>query len=246
MKHKFAGLMAVALVLLSFGAKAADDELMISEGVQSFQQDPNAWRRQENQKTILPRIADSVGKAGIANIESSEQIFCYELANKPADYEGYTLDGMAIVGFCGIINQDLQTLIKSELMMNPENILFDVTENCVIRPQIMLRFIRGIDSTDVLLSSPCHALAVFYGGKISAFNAKPAAQIIDAVIEPLLKNKVPFASPALFNQLMPVGVAQTEEQKALIEKKNEPVRNWQQEQQKIKASTAGWNKLKAN
>ena len=127
-----------------------------------------------------------------------------------------------------------------------KNILFDVTENCVIRPQIMLRFIRGIDSTDVLLSSPCHALAVFYGGKISAFNAKPAAQIIDAVIEPLLKNKVPFASPALFNQLMPVGVAQTEEQKALIEKKNEPVRNWQQEQQKIKASTAGWNKLKAN
>ncbi len=205
-----------------------------------------AWQPDPEHNVILEEISSAIGDSALNNIEHAEQVFCYQIADKPENYTGYTLDGMAIVGFCGIINQDLQTLIKSELMMNPENILFDVTENCVIRPQIMLRFIRGIDSTDVLLSSPCHALAVFYGGKISAFNAKPAAQIIDAVIEPLLKNKVPFASPALFNQLMPVGVAQTEEQKALIEKKNEPVRNWQQEQQKIKASTAGWNKLKAN
>ena len=86
--------------------------------------------------------------------------------NKPENYTGYTLDGMAIVGFCGVINQDLQNLIKYELFMNPDNLLFDSTENCLIRPQIMLRFVRGVDSTDILLSSPCHAIAIFYGGKI--------------------------------------------------------------------------------
>lgn len=205
-----------------------------------------AWKPNPAYNTVLSGITSAIGNSALTNITNSEQVFCYQIANKPENYTGYTLDGMAIVGFCGVINQDLQTLIKSELLMNPNNILFDVTENCVIRPQVMLRFIRGIDSTDVLLSSPCHALAIFYGGKISAFNAKPAAQIIDAVIEPLLKNKVDFASPALFNQLLPIGVAQTDEQKNLIKKKNEPIKSWQKEQQANTARKSGWNKLKTN
>ena len=202
------------------------------------------WEPNPEHDTILDEIASAIGSSALNNITNSEQVFCYQIANKPENYTGYTINGMAIVGFCGVINPNLQTLIKSELMMNPDNIMFDVTENCVIRPQIMLRFIRGIDSTDVLLSSPCHALAIFYGGKISAFNAKPAAQIIDAIIDPLIKNKVDFASPALFNQLLPIGVAQTEEQKALQQKKNEPIKNWQTEQQKNVARKSGWNKLK--
>ncbi len=202
------------------------------------------WEPNPEHNTILDEIASAIGSSALNNITNSEQVFCYQIANKPENYTGYTINGMAIVGFCGVINPNLQTLIKSELMMNPDNIMFDVTENCVIRPQIMLRFIRGIDSTDVLLSSPCHALAIFYGGKISAFNAKPAAQIIDAIIDPLIKNKVDFASPALFNQLLPIGVAQTEEQKALQQKKNEPIKNWQTEQQNNAARKSGWNKLK--
>ena len=208
--------------------------------------DTPAWQPNPAYNKVLDEITAAIGNSALNNIVNSEQVFCYQIANKPENYTGYTLDGMAIVGFCGVINQDLQSLIKSELMMNPNNVLFDVTENCVIRPQIMLRFVRGVDATDVLLSSPCHALAVFYGGKISAFNTKPAAQIIDAIIDPLIKNKVEFASPALFNQLLPIGVAQTEEQKALIKKKNEPVKSWQKEQQNNVARKSGWNKLKAN
>ena len=204
------------------------------------------WQPNPEYTEILEGISSAIGSSALQNITTSEQVFCYQIANKPENYTGYTLDGLAIVGFCGVINKELQTLIKSELLMNPNNIVFDVTENCLIRPQIMLRFVRGVDSTDILLSSPCHALAIFYGGKLSAFNAKPAAQIIDAIIDPLIKNKVDFASPALFNQLMPVGVAQTEEQKALIQKKNEPVKKWQQEQQTSAARKSGWNKLKAN
>ncbi len=247
MKHKFAGLMAVALVLLSFGAKAADDELMISEGVQSFQQDPNAWRRQENQKTILPRIADSVGKAGIANIESSEQIFCYELANKPADYKGYTLDGMALTGFCGVINDELKKVITDELLMNENNVNFEASEACVVQPKIMLRFVRGVDYTDVMLSAPCHSFAIFYGGKVRVFNAKPGAEMIETLVSSLQKNHADFVSPALLNQLLPLGVAQTQEQKDLVNKRMKPIREWE-DQQKTQAEEAakkqsGWNNL---
>ena len=200
----------------------------------------------QNNPEILDEISSAIGPSALENINKSEQIFCYQIANRPENYQGYTLDGMAIVGFCGIINNELKNMVKTELFSNPEHILFDVTENCVIRPQIMLRFVRGVDYTDVLFSSPCHAFAIFYGGQVSTFNAKPAAKIIDALVKPLIQNKVDFASPALFNQLLPIGVAQTKEQKQILEQQNAPIRNWQAQQteQENKTTKKGWNRLK--
>ena len=200
----------------------------------------------QNNPEILDEISSAIGPSALENINKSEQVFCYQIANRPENYQGYTLNGMAIVGFCGIINNELKNMVKSELFSNPEHILFDVTENCVIRPQIMLRFVRGVDYTDVLFSSPCHAFAIFYGGQVSTFNAKPAAKIIDALVKPLIQNKVDFASPALFNQLLPIGVPQTQEQKKVLEQQNAPIRNWQKKQTEQENSTAskGWNRLK--
>ena len=197
-------------------------------------------------ENILPGISKAIGQSALQNITGAEQIFCYQITNKPENYNGYTLDGMAIAGFCGIINQDLKNMVITELFANPDSVLFDETEDCIIRPKIMLRFVRGVDTTDVLLSSPCHAFAIFYGGRINAFNAKPAAPIIDALVTPLLKSRVDFASPALFNQLLPVGIAQTEEQKELLNQKNAPIRNWlkkQDEEDSSKPKTGGWNKV---
>lgn len=205
----------------------------------------SAWQPNPEYNVILDEISSAIGAPALQNITNAEQVFCYQIANRPENYTGYTLDGMAIVGFCGIINNELKTMVISELFMNPNNIVFDVTENCVIRPQIMLRFVRGVDATDVLLSSPCHAFAIFYGGKVNAFNAKPAAPIIDALINPLIKGKIDFASPALLNQLLPVGIAQTDAQKELLNQKNEPIRNWEKAEQQKAASQKGWNKLKS-
>lgn len=207
------------------------------------QETTSTWQQNPEHTTILEEISSAIGPAALLNITDAEQIFCYQITTRPDNYTGYTLDGMAIVGFCGIINNELKTMITSELFMNPDNIIFDVTENCVIRPQVMLRFVRGVDATDVLLSSPCHAFAIFYGGKVNAFNAKPAAQIIDALITPLIRGKAEFASPALLNQLLPVGIAQTEEQKQLLNKKNEPIRNWVQAEEDASKTKKGWNSL---
>lgn len=227
-------------LIISFPCLAQEDPFATTETSEEIPE----WKPNPKNDTILNEITNAIGDSAIKNITDSEQVFCYQIANKPENYTGYTLDGMAVVGFCGVINNELQDLIKYELMKNPDNLLFNETENCVIRPQIMLRFFRGVDSTDVLLSSPCHAVAIFYGGKIAAFNAKPAEQIIDAIITPLIKNKVDFASPALFNQLLPIGVAQTESQKELQKQKNEPVNKWQKKQEEQAAKKAGWNKLK--
>ncbi|MBR1949196.1 MAG: hypothetical protein IKA30_05335 [Alphaproteobacteria bacterium] len=233
-------LVVILAVVLSFPSFAQEtDESAVTE-------EAPEWKPNPKNNVVLDEITAAIGDSAIKNITDSEQVFCYQIANKPENYTGYTIDGMALVGFCGVINQDLQDLMKYELFMNPDNILFDETEDCMIRPQVMLRFFRGVDSTDILLSSPCHAVAIFYGGKIAAFNAKPASQIIDAIVDPLIKSKVDFASPALFNQLLPVGVAQNESQKQLQEEKNAPVNKWQKKQEEQAAKRAGWNKLKTN
>ncbi len=198
----------------------------------------------EGQIALLEGISSAIGEYAQKNILSSEQVFCYQIATPPENYAGYTLDGMAIVGFCGVIDGKLRNLIVSKLMNNPEHIIFDQFEDCMIKPRIMLRFMRGVDATDVLLSAPCHAVAFFYAGKVTAFNAKPAATVIDNLVRALLKNKIDFVSPTLFNQLLPAGVAKTDEQKELLQKKNTPFRRWEQQKKEQEIKNSGWNKLK--
>jgi len=245
-------LLALGLLAVASDVVAADNLVKAKDGIRSFQQDKSAWRREDDEdKKFLTGISDSIGPAATINIEQAEQVFCYEVEPRAVDYDGYTINGLALTGFCGVLNDELKTLVQEELFMSPQNVVLDKSEDCIIKPKIMLRFVRGVDNTDVLLSSPCYSYSVFYGGsKIRSFNAKPAAEIIDALINPLLKKKVKFVSPALLNQLLPVGVAQTSEQKELVNKKNKPIRGWEKEKSDVKtgesAATSGgsgWNRL---
>ena len=241
--------MGLFVAVSDVSAQATNAMPEVKDGIQSFQQNKDAWRREENEKKkFLSGISDSIGAAATINIEQAEQVFCYEVEPRAVDYDGYTINGMALTGFCGVLNDELKKLVLEELFMSPQNVILDKSEDCIIKPKIMLRFVRGVDNTDVLLSSPCYSYSVFYGGKIRPFNAKPAAEIIDALINPLLKKKVKFISPALLNQLLPVGVAQTAEQKELVNKKNKPIRGWvKDESTSVSAETqpksSGWNKL---
>ena len=228
----------------------------VREGVQSFQQESGAWRRKEKNKVqVLQTITDSVGKTATDNITGAEQVFCYQVANKPNDYDGYTINGMALTGFCGVLNDELKNMIETQLFATASNIDFNTIEQCVIKPKIMLRFVRGIDATDVLISAPCHSVAIFYGGKAKAYNFKPGAEILDVMVESFKGQTVPFTSPALLNQLLPIGVPQTSAQQKMVaeQKQAQPIRNWEEpkttQQPKAAAEPAkksGWNNIKVN
>ena len=218
------------------------------EGVQSFQQGGDSWRRAEedNQPPVISQsMIDAVGNSGIANITDSEAVFCYQVSSKPAGYKGYTIDNMAVTGFCGIIENDLKNMIIRQFFATPENISQEVAQ-CVIKPRLMLRFVRGVDYTDVLLSSPCHSFSVFYGGKVKAYNFSPAAEIIDVMVDSFRPKTVPFVSPAMLRQLLPIGVAQTQSQKDMVAKQSGPIRNWDTQSAPAKPAApkkSGWNNL---
>ncbi len=101
----------------------------------------------------------------------------------------------------------------------------------------------GVDYTDVLISAPCYSFSVFYAGKVRTFNFNPGAEIIDVMVDSFKPQTVPFTSPALLNQLLPIGVAQTEEQKEIVEEKSGPVRKWENKTPKAQPKKKGWNNL---
>lgn len=246
-------LFVISIFLIYSSLAYAEGEVLLNEDIDDDEQEFSVKQDEDNNKKdmvqgsgkLLSQISSAIGEFAEKNITDAEQVFCYQIATPPENYTGYTIDGMAIVGFCGFINAKLRNIIITQLLNNPEHIDFDKTEDCVVRPQVMLRFMRGIDATDILLSSPCHAVAVFYGGKVSAFNAKPGSTVIENLVRPLIKNKVSFVSPTLFNQLLPIGIAKTDAQKALLKQKNEPFRQWEQNKQEKSSKSSGWNKLKS-
>lgn len=222
-----------------------------SEGVESFKQDRGAWRRKESEqgrREVTQRIRDSLQGQALRNITEAEQAFCYNVVPAAPDFDGYTIDGMEITGFCGLLSRPEINLFVDEFLSKDENVS-NVVEKCIIQPRIMLRFIKGVDFSDVLFSSPCHSFTVFYAGKIKSFNASPASAEVDAVIGAYEKKRVNFVSPALLEQILPIGVPQNDEQKAIVNEKTakKPIRNWQKEEPKVSEPEApkkkGWNRL---
>ncbi len=204
-------------------------------------------------ETVNPFIEKSIPAPALKNIMNAERVFCYNVETTPENYQGYTIDQMALTGFCGILEKEQADMFRDEFFKTEKNIS-TTTAQCVISPKIMLRFIRGIDATDVLFSNPCPSISVFYGGTFKSFNAAPATKSIEGVVEVFTDLKTEFVSPALLNQTFPIGVALNDEQKALVnqQKSAQPIRHWTDQSQKAPVQAPkeegpkGWNKIKKN
>ena len=203
---------------------------------------------QNKQVSVLPEIKNVIGSTATNNIENAERLFCYKVAPKPKNYDGYTINNMAITGFCGVIDENLQQMITEQFLASENNIDFINIDKCTIQPKIMLRYVRGVDNTDILLSSPCHSISVFYAGTLKTFNMKPATELVDTVVNAFKSSQTKFVSPALLNQLLPIGVAQTAEHKALLNENTQPKRNWVSDNppQTKSQSEGSWNSLNFN
>jgi len=197
---------------------------------------------------VTPYIAQNVSPMALNNILNSERVFCYTVEQAPSGYTGYTLNQLALTGYCGQLGPEKSVFVEG-FFQTPAHIL-ETTASCQIEPKVMLRFTRGIDSTDVLFSDTCPSITIFYGGTVKAFNASPAQKALATVVSTLSSGKMEFISPALLNELMPNGVILNDEHKTLVnqQKTAQPVRNWVQQQPQQSApkqpsKVQGWNKL---
>lgn len=187
-------------------------------------------RRASRQQSIIPFITSSLPKstsdAATYNIANAEQVFCYHVAKKPKGFTGYTLNNFAVTGYCGELDIGATATTYEALFTQSPNII-TAPAACTIEPRVMLRFVRGVDYTDVLLSSPCPSFTIFYAGRYTAFNIKQG--VIDDIISQFDKENQPFNSPALLKKTVANGVADTDKEAEAYEKKqreNAPVMNW--------------------
>lgn len=194
-------------------------------------------------------IEKNVSPVALNNILNAEKVFCYTVEMPSAGYTGYTLDQLALTGYCGQLGEE-RAVFVDEFFKKPANIS-ETVASCKIEPKIMLRFVRGIDATDVLFSDTCPSVTVFYGGSMRSFNAAPAKQAVEAVVAVFENGRIDFVSPALLNQLMPSGVPLSDEDKALVSKHKsaQPVRNWEKQNMPTapkaeEPAAKGWNKFR--
>ena len=131
-------LTAVSLVFTGISASAADGDLPpelqglgLYEDILPIGSDGTGGlpssRRASRQQSIIPFIISSLPKATSAaatnNIANAEQVFCYHVAKKPADFAGYTLDNLAVTGYCGELDIGATATTYEALFTQSPNII---------------------------------------------------------------------------------------------------------------------------
>ena len=212
-------------------------------------------------KNLSSFISSRLPASAAKNIEKAEKVFCYTVDYHSAEYTGYTINDLAITGSCGELSNDGIEIVKKAVMSNAMA-FSTASDNCNIAPKIMLRYFNGIDSTDVLYSSPCHSLTFFHGQDIITLNASPAREIIDEIVASYSKLSEKFVSPALLGQMVANGMVVSQNQKEMVRRieASPSIKKWGTEkndtpeaepkadgaQNPIETKTApkGWNRLK--
>lgn len=170
--------LALILVLVSSVAFAEDDTLE-AEAI-----------KEEVQTEFTEQVAVQIGDDAVNNILNPTRVTCFKIATKSGMYSGEVLDGFALLGTCGNLTGKASDLITKEIFKNRKNIEFDRKENCIMYPEYIIRYSNGFDNTDVLLSLPCYAVMVSYGGRSFIYNFKPGAEFLtqlDAIFSKRVK-----------------------------------------------------------
>lgn len=211
---------------------------------------PSASKKTLRQKSIIPAIKSAIPEAAAYNLSNAEQVFCYHVTKRSKEYTGYTLSSFAITGYCGELDASNTVTAYEALFTQGPNII-NTQADCRIEPRVMLRFVRGIDYTDVLLSLPCPSFTVFYGGKYKAFNIKQG--VITDLINKFEQTNLQFNSPSLLKQTVANGIATTDKEADELAKKQkelEPQMKWKQPQENVEKPApeakpqTGWGNIK--
>ena len=236
------------LLILALIALPAYAQNMLPTELQQFQDisesiplddDPLLKKRVViNQQEIIPLIKKTIPETTAFILSNAEQIFCYHVTKRPKDFKGYTIDGTAVTGYCGELDVSQAATAYAALFTHNQNILTTVSD-CRIEPRILLRFARGVDYADVLLSSPCPSFTIFAAGRYKSFNIKQG--VVNDIISQLEQNKQPFYSPTLLKQTVANGKIETQEDETLLSDKNkeiEPVMSWKEKQEEAAQKAA--------
>ena len=246
-------LTAILSCVLPFSAAQAQEEDLFGADSDILGEE-SADLPQSNaaQATLSEFLSRKVPISTARNINKAEKVYCYTVEYAPTGYDGYMIDDLAVKGSCGELSEAGKKLIKDTFFQN-SIIYSNSVANCEISPKIVLRYVYGLDYTDVLLSYPCPSLTFFHGRDTTILNATPGKTLLEQVTAAYGKLEEKFYSPALLGQMVANGQPQTQAQKEMIRLSaptDAPRKKWGNDApaetpaQPQQPAASGWNKLK--
>ena len=146
---------------------------------------------------ISASIRDRLRLDGLRVVVKPDEVYCYGIARKNPRTKSETISGYALTGTCGSLNEEGLEAIK-EKFLEPSS--FDMTTPkisaaCVVKPKLLLRFRRGVDFVDVVLSGDkCPGLIYLYAGDSKEFYAKPMSEWLDNFITAVSNDLEPLTN----------------------------------------------------
>ncbi|MGN1079843.1 MAG: hypothetical protein ACI4TE_06685 [Alphaproteobacteria bacterium] len=145
------------------------------------------------EKIVAKEIRERIRADAAYIVGEPEEALCYGIARKSPKKRSATIDGYAHTGNCGSLNETGMTEVQSKLF-NAASYDMNVTKiaSCVTTPRLALRFRKGFDFVDVILSGGnCPAVSFLYGGDTKEFSAKPIKDWLDTFIDAVSKDLEP-------------------------------------------------------
>ena len=205
MKKQYALLWSVFACPTLFSAAKANAQMFFSSSYDKGVKDSSAetktaaagaYDSDPDVAGIAPQIRDRLRLTGLPVIAKPDEVFCYGITRKTKE-KSETISGYTLTGTCGSLNDEGLTAIK-EKFFEPAN--FDMTTPkisaaCVVKPKLLLRFRRGVDFVDVVLSGDkCPGLIYLYAGDSKEFYAKPMSEWLDNFITAVSNDLEPLTN----------------------------------------------------
>ncbi len=174
-------------------------------------EDPNK-EEEPYEQIVAKEIRERIRADAAYIIGEPDEALCYGIARKSPKKRSETIDGYAHTGNCGSLNETGMTEVQNKLF-KAESYDLNVTKivSCVTTPKLALRFRKGFDFVDIILSGGnCPAVLFLYGGDTKEFSAKPIKDWLDTFIDAISKD------------LEPINPEETEKAAAHMFKKRDP------------------------
>ena len=130
-------------------------------------------------------------------LAAPDEVYCYGISRKNPKNKTDTISGYALNGECGTLNEDGLKAVKEKIfdLTSFEMSTAKISSVCVIKPRVLLRFRRGYDFVDAVLSGEkCPGIAYFYAGETKEFYAKPISEWMDTFITAVSNDLIPIGA----------------------------------------------------
>ena len=188
--------------IFSFNAKAqmfyssAYDKGVQKSGTEADYQSPSVERDPDTDSIPQP-IKERLLNNALRVLAKPDEVYCYGISRKNPKNKTETINGYALNGECGTLNDEGLKAVQ-EKFFNPAS--FDmatpkISQACVVKPKLLLRFRRGIDFVDAVLSGEkCPGIVYLYAGETKEFYARPMHEWLDTFILAVLNDLTPIDS----------------------------------------------------